>query len=118
MHRWLLTLTAATLATTAHAQPYSTSMAQCAALMQNAAGWVDSDQNRDRLMLATRTWHQASIARANVEGVPNAETRMTEVMDWHTANWEKEGAAFFYSQEFRDWTAFCKSFAKAQNITP
>ncbi len=116
MRRVPLILLACALATPATAQPYSASMAQCAALMQNAAQWVESDENADRLMAATRSWHKAAIARAKAEGVQEAQRRMTEVMDRQTALWEAEGAAFFYTEEFRDWTSYCKAFAKAQNI--
>lgn len=112
-----LALFAVTLATSATAQPYSTSMAQCAALMQNAAQWVESDENAERLMAATRGWHKAAVARAKAEGMQDAEARMTAAMDRQTALWEAEGAAFFYTEEFRDWTSYCKAFAKAQKIT-
>lgn len=100
----------------AEAQPYSISMAQCAALTKNAARWVTSAEANVRLMSATRLWQRAAIARAQAEGVQNAEARIADVMARQSEEWEVGGAAFFYTQEFRDWSAYCREFAKAQKI--
>ena len=111
-----LALVAATLATSALAQPYSTSMAQCAALTRNAAQWVTSDESVARLMAATRLWQRAAVSRAQTEGVPNASAQVAQVMARQSREWEQGGAAFFYTQEFVDWTNYCRKFAKDQKI--
>lgn len=94
------------------AQPYSTSMADCAALHQNAAQWVKTDESAQRLMQRARAWHSASIAQAQAEGIRDADTVMVRMMDDKTAAWEARGAVFFFSEEYRDWTSYCRSFAR------
>jgi hypothetical protein len=104
------------LSPAASAQPFSTSMAECSALYQNAAQWVETDVKSERLMGAMRAWYQASVAQATTEGVRNAAPVMMEMIDEKTGFWEAKGARFFLSEEFRDWTAYCRSFARAQGI--
>ena len=116
MRTTILVFILAATATTAKAQPFSTSMAQCAALMQNAAGWAQADENAERLRRATTAWHTASVARARAEGIRDAEARMAAVMERQASLWQAEGAGFFYTPEFRDWAAYCKKFAQAQGI--
>ena len=111
-----LALLAATLAAPASAQPYSISMAQCAALTRNVAQWVTSEDAEARLMAATRLWQRAAVSRAQAEGVPNAAAEVAQVMARQSREWEAGGAAFFYTQEFRDWTTYCRKFAKDQKI--
>lgn len=103
-------------ASPAHAQPYSASMADCAALYQNGAQWVRSDENSARFMRAANAWADAAIARARAEGVRNPRTAMWTRIDAKTGEWERKGAAAFMSQDFRDWAAYCRKFAKARGI--
>lgn len=111
-----LALAALTLAAPAAAQPYSTSMAQCAALTRNVAQWVTTEDAEARLMAATRLWQRAAVSRAQLEGVPDAAQQVAQVMARQSREWERGGAAFFYTQEFVDWTDYCRKFAQAQNI--
>ncbi len=98
------------------AQPYSTSLAQCAGLYQNAAQWVSSEESVERLMAMTRRFHAASIARAQAEGIADPEGEMTRLMDRQTEEWEALGSPFFFSQDYRDWTSYCRKFGRSQGI--
>lgn len=98
------------------AQPFSHSMADCAAVYQNAAQWVAEEANADKLMRATNAWADAAIAQARSEGTPEPHDTMWTRIDTKTEEWEAKGADVFFSQDFRDWTSYCKSFAKAQGI--
>lgn len=112
----VLAFALAIAATPGNAQSQSASMAQCAALMQNAAGWAQADETANRLKRATRAWHDASVARARAEGMEDAEARMTAAMEEQASAWKAEGAGFFYTQEFRNRAAYCKKFARAEGI--
>jgi len=98
-------------ASTVAAQPYSDSMADCASIYQNAAQWVAADDLAIKLKYAANQWHAAAVSQAIAEGRPQTETQMWDKVDRQTEVWEAKGAAFIMSQEFRDWTAYCKSFA-------
>ncbi|MEO1239044.1 MAG: hypothetical protein AAFW64_05165 [Pseudomonadota bacterium] len=91
-------------------------MADCAALHQNAAQWVRSDDASDRLMGAARAWAAAAVAQAEREGRSIPQSAMWEQIDAKTDAWEAKGAQLFHSTEFADWTAYCQSFAQNQGI--
>lgn len=97
-------------------QPYSDSMADCAGIYQNAAQWVTTDEAANRLMLAVSRWADAAIAQAEGEGIRNAEERMWHRIDSKTSEWEARGAGVFFTQDFREWMQYCRSFAKNQGI--
>lgn len=94
------------------AQPYSESMADCAALYQNAAQWVRRDDRAEKLMIAARTWHAAAVKQARAEGRALSDDAMWNKIDRKTAAWEEKGARFVFSEEFLDWTRYCAKFAK------
>ena len=106
------------LATTtgALAAPYSDSMAECAALYQNAAQWVETDTAADKLMCSVRAWTDAAIAQASAEGIADATTVMMTAIDAKTDTWEAISPVLFATEEFRDWMDYCRSFAANQGI--
>ena len=115
--RKLLIATALILPTHTAAQPYSTSMADCAAIYQNAAQCVETDAAADRLMLAATRWAEAAITQARSEGVDQADNSVWTHIDSKTDQWEEKGQSVFFSQEFRDWTQYCRAFAKDRGIS-
>lgn len=100
----------------AQAQPYSDSMADCAALYQNSAQFV-SDDRADMFHYAMRQWHTAAVKQSAKEGRPLTEKQMWEKVNAQSQKWEQNGAMFIFSQEFRDWSAYCKSFARHIDVT-
>ena len=104
------------LATPVAAQPFSESMAECAALHQNAAQWVRSDEAVEKLMFATYRWAEAAITQAELEGTADAATAMWAMINRKTVEWEVRGAAVFATDDFRDWTDYCRAFAKDRGI--
>ena len=98
------------------AQPFSKSMAQCAALHQNAAQWVPSDDLAAQLMQIAVIWADASKTQSAKEGQDVTLDQVWDVIDAQTEIWEAEGAVFMFSEEFHDWSAYCKSFANNQGI--
>lgn len=100
----------------AAAQPFSESMADCAALHQNAAQWVQSERTAQQLMVAARAWAVAAVAQAKREERSIPEAAMWDKIDAKTADWEAKGAQAVRTKEFEDWTAYCRSFAQDQGI--
>ncbi len=114
MHR--NTLIAVLAPSLAVAQPFSESMADCAALNQNAAQWVSTDEKADKLIYAANQWAEASLKQAKVEGRELTRDSLWTLIDQKTVAWEDRGAAFFLSQDFRDWAAYCRAFAKDRGV--
>lgn len=98
------------------AQPYSESMADCASVYQNAAQWVRTDESAEKLMVVARRWHAAAVAQSQAEGRRISETAMWDKIDSKTEEWEAKGAVFAFSEEFRDWTSYCRKFAKHTGV--
>ncbi|MFK7836132.1 MAG: hypothetical protein AB8B60_07920 [Sulfitobacter sp.] len=112
----LLLSTALIVPTAAHTQPFSESMADCAALYQNAAQWVNTDESADRLMFAATNWADAAIKQARAEGQLTTSDAIWQKIDSKTESWEAKGQGVFFSQDFRDWTQYCRKFAKDRGV--
>jgi hypothetical protein len=98
------------------AQPYSHSMADCAALYQNFAQWVSTEEKADRLMRVARKWAAAAMAQAAREGRPSSEHAIWSRVDRQTEEWERRGPGFLSSRDFKDWAGYCRAFARDQGI--
>lgn len=98
------------------AQPYSHSMAECAAIHQNAAQQMSSQERADKLAIVANQWADAAVTQAKVEGIRNPDEIIWEMIDTKTQEWEAKGLKAFLSQDFRDWTAYCRSFAKHTGV--
>lgn len=116
MLRKLIVAFAFALPGTAQAQPYSESMADCASIYQNAAQWVRTDASAETLMVAARAWHAAAVVQSQSEGRGLSGGEMWDKIDRKTATWEAKGALFAFSEEFRDWTRYCRKFAKHTGV--
>ncbi|WP_371227770.1 hypothetical protein [Roseovarius sp. 2305UL8-3] len=108
----LVVMAFALVPTIALSQPYSQSMADCAAIYRNAAQSVHSDANVDDLMGVSQRWSEASVIQARAEGLVDPQDTMHAIIDSKTKDWEAKGKAVFLTEEFRDWTKYCRSFAK------
>ncbi|MEP5727897.1 MAG: hypothetical protein ABJL67_00845 [Sulfitobacter sp.] len=106
--------------TAANTQPFSESMAECAALYQNAAQWVNTDESADKLMFAAISWADAALIEAQSEGPSATSDAIWQLIDRKTTRWEAKGEGVFFSQDFRDWTQYCRKFAKERGmeVTP
>ena len=115
--RLFLAITALLIPTMASAQPYSHSMADCAGIYQNAAQWVDTDESANKLMHAVTQWADAAVTQARAEGISSPEERMWQRIDSKTSEWETKGAGVFFTQDFRDWMQYCRSFAQDRGLS-
>lgn len=115
--RKLFLTTALVVPTSAGAQPYSESMADCAAVYQNAAQWVKTDESADKMMHAAIQWAEAAVVQARAEGTAVSTDALWQKIDRKTEAWESKGSAVFFSQDFRDWTQYCRRFAADQGVS-
>lgn len=116
MKRLILILPLA-IASPAIAQPYSESMADCASVYQNAAQWVNTDESADKLMYAAVNWAEAAVVQSKAEGRATTIEAIWEKIDRKTDDWEAKGQGVFFSQDFRDWTQYCRKFAKDRGVS-
>lgn len=92
------------------AQPFSESMMDCAAVYHNAAQFMSMKSEQEKLMQISHRWAGKAVAQTTTEGAPLSETVVQDRIDSKTADWKEKGAGVFLTQEFRDWTAYCKAF--------
>jgi len=100
----------------ATAQPYSASMTDCASLYQNMAQIVRSEQDAYRMMYSVNMWAEAAVVQAKAEGRTTTFEATWEEIDQKTEAWQAKGKLFFFSEEFRDWAAYCRKFAKHTGV--
>jgi hypothetical protein len=98
------------------AQPYSESMLECAALYQNSAQFVTSEQASERLLRAARLWADSAYDQSCAEGNPLDPISVWDRIDQKSAEWEAKGPALFFTEEYRDWMKYCRSFAHSRRL--
>lgn len=100
----------------AMSQPFSQSMTDCAALYQAISQMIRSEQDAYRLMYSVNKWADAAVVQAKAEGKStDFETTWAEI-EQKTTKWEERGKTFYFTQEFRDWAAYCRKFAKHAGV--
>lgn len=97
-------------------QPISESMVQCAALYGTASGWVQGDSHSARLQRAAGAFVIAAEAQAHEEGWTNPGAYVDEMWGYKNATWGIKGRAYVFTQDFRDWTGYCKALARDRDI--
>ena len=98
------------------AQPYSESMADCAAHFQNAAQWMSDPERADRLMFLAREWHAAALVQSTRAGRSTTADAMWVLIDSKSRALEAKGGTYFLTEAFRDWSAYCRKFGKHMGV--
>lgn len=98
------------------AQPYSTSMAQCAGLYDALTRLMTSVEKQESLAVAASRYLGSARAQAMREGRSDAEKAVEATYSSTRDEWIAKGARIVFSQEFHDWAAYCRSFAQDQGI--
>lgn len=97
-------------------QPISESMVQCGALYSVAAGWVDQDGTRDKLMDAAEAWAVSAEARAATEGRSDPAGYVESLWPVKCSAWSAKHRAYVFTGDFRDWMSYCRALAKHENV--
>jgi len=102
-------------------QPYSQSLAQCAALMDlsnRRAPNRRSGENGMRMTAARDTFYAAAVAQAAREGHGDGRKRVAALYSDAAADWDGRGIFFVWSEEAQDWFRYCGKFAAHLGIEP
>ncbi|WP_298842751.1 hypothetical protein [uncultured Roseobacter sp.] len=97
-------------------QPISESMVQCGALYSVAAEWVSEGPGQERLLHAADVWAQAAYARAEHKGRTDPENWVSGMWRSKCNGWYDHGAGYVFTQDFRDWTAYCRALARHEGL--
>ncbi|MBL6426634.1 MAG: hypothetical protein HOY44_03835 [Maritimibacter sp.] len=98
------------------AQPYSTSMAQCAGLYDALTRLMTSVDKQESLAVAASRYLGSARAQAMREGRNDPEKAVEATYSSTRDEWIAKGARIVFSQESHDWAAYCRSFAQDQGI--
>ncbi|MEM9582652.1 MAG: hypothetical protein AAGA08_06015 [Pseudomonadota bacterium] len=95
--------------TPAHAgQPISKSMADCGGLLLGISAFLDNPSSQDYAISSSAIWADAAAAEAGRD--------MTEELHATAQDWRDRGMMVAFSQDFRDWTSYCRALAKHRGI--
>lgn len=104
-------------ATGASAQPYSTSLAQCAGILQSAGEFVNGDVAAPIYAENAYIFWQAAIAQAAAEGHTNAQEVAMAAYAPTYEDWSQRGPMAYVKREFSDWMAYCRKLARNQGVS-
>ncbi|WP_375228288.1 hypothetical protein [Roseobacter sp. S98] len=97
-------------------QPISESMVQCGALYAVAAEWVSEGEAQQRLIRMAGVWEDAAYTRAHGEGRAVAGAWVAETWRGKCNYWADKGALYVFTQDFRDWTSYCRALARHEGL--
>ena len=98
------------------AQPFSQSMAQCAGLFEAVQRMVPEHESIAKIEAAAAAFLEAAVTEARAEGQDDPEAWVERHRDEMRAEWEEYGGLKVFSQDFVDWTDYCRSFADDRGI--
>ena len=116
MRPFILCLPFVALPVMGAAQPLSQSMAQCAGLVHSLATMTRDAQTTAKLDALGVKWRAAAIAQAEAEGRPDPAGYVAGYQRASYDDWRGRGKVATLSQDFRDWTSYCRALAKARDI--
>lgn len=113
--RWIFVLTLSATPVAAQ-QAFSTSMAECAALMDYSLDHVNRPDRVAFIEHIRDTWVDAAETQAAAEGDATPAATVDAARQAKYVEWSARGMMGVLSQDFRDWSDYCGSFAEAQGI--
>lgn len=100
----------------ASAQPFSQSMAECAGLHDALSRLTRDSVTRLRTDALAIGWADAAVRRADAEGQRAPDDYVAAFRTAKSEEWQRKGVLIIFSQDFRDWVDYCRSFADHMNI--
>ncbi len=94
-------------------QPYSQSLAQCAALMDisnRLAPERRSTDNGRKLTQLREAYYMEAVAQAKREGHRPPTRQVAKLYAAAAEDWDSRGLLFLFSEDARDWFAYCRKF--------
>lgn len=99
------------------AQPIYKSMVECGAIYTASAELVRSKPKKDLLITAAQVWRAEAVSAVAAARMPDAQSYVAMMHGEKLRLWRGKGSYAALTQEFRDWTAYCRSLADARGIT-
>ena len=91
-------------------QPYSESLADCAAFHLNLATFMKSDDRFAAMNDIAAVYARAAVGMAATEGRAITEEGMFDLIDGKTEDWRRKGSFIALTGEARDWIDYCRKF--------
>ena len=121
MHRSILNLSLLLIVSSAEVsakQPISESLVDCATIfsMTTRAFPERNTAKSAALKSAEKTLLAEAENKARAEGNANAPMYVAALANKKQQKWDARGVNFIFSDEFRDWTSYCRSLSKHLGI--
>lgn len=84
-------------------------MAECGALMDVTSLHIREPDRKKRIERAAQVWAEAAAKQADAEGWLAGD--LTSAYTTKRNEWGALGPAFMHTQEYRDWTSYCRALA-------
>lgn len=95
-------------------QPYSQSLAQCAALIDQPSRLSPHRATRTQkgraLAVLSERFVAEAVVQAGREGNADPEAAVATLYAAAAGDWDARGLRFFFTNEARDWIDYCRSF--------
>ena len=104
------------IGSTASAQPFSQSMAECAGLHDTLSQLTNERVTRLRADAVAIGWAEAAVLRADAEGQSKPEDFVARHRSAKAQEWRRKGVFIILSEDFRDWISYCRSFADHMDL--
>lgn len=95
-------------------QAYSESLMDCAALFGISNRMDPEKANHGKGLVLSRiseTLEDAAFEQAVLEGHSDPKSYLEGVRAESVAQWDSKGVLFVFSDEFKDWTSYCRKFS-------
>ncbi len=89
-------------------QPISLSMANCGGLLLGIADFLEDPDSREFAIQSSAVWAAAATTEAGRDMTPELNETAQE--------WRDRGWSVAFSEDFRDWTSYCRALAKHRQI--
>lgn len=89
-------------------QPIYVSMAECAGIFDALISQISPSPRRERIEIAQENWVKAANAEAGRD--------VRKLIAEKSALWFAKGASVVYTEEFEDWSNYCRSLAKHKKL--
>lgn len=99
-------------------QPISESLVDCAAIFSISTRAFPERKTEKTIALkeAEKRLTRAARDRAVSEGRSQPDKYIKSLTLEKQQKWDDKGTQFLFSEEFRDWAAYCRSLSKRLNI--
>ena len=97
-------------------QPIYESMVECGAIYTASAEIIRSKPKKQMLGNAAKIWRAAAVREVSAARMPDAPSYVALMHGEKLRQWRGKGARVALTQEYRDWTSYCRSLAGSRGL--